>query len=46
VLALLARWSGLPERATARELVRDFAWEKVPRERVVFTAADDRWLRF
>jgi len=44
VLALLARWSGLPERASARELVSDFDWKKVPRERVVFTPEDDRWL--
>jgi glutamyl-tRNA synthetase len=44
VLALLARWSGLPERPTAGELVPHFAWGEIPRERVVFTAADDRWL--
>jgi glutamyl-tRNA synthetase len=45
LLALLARWSCLPERATAGEMVADFALEKVPHERVVFTTADDRWLR-
>jgi glutamyl-tRNA synthetase len=57
LLGLLARWSGLPERATAGELALDFAtgdsgaeprkfaWQKVPHGRVVFTAADDLWLR-
>jgi glutamyl-tRNA synthetase len=45
LLELLGRWSGIPPRASARDMVPGFALERVPHERVVFTAADDRWLR-
>src|SRR5205814_905084 len=40
VVALLARWSGLPagDSVRAGELVPDFEWARVPRERVVFDA--------
>jgi glutamyl-tRNA synthetase len=48
LVGLLAAWSGLAPRGTevgARDLVAGFAWEKLPRERVVFGAHDDAWLR-
>jgi glutamyl-tRNA synthetase len=46
VVALLARWSGVEvaEEVSARELVRRFDLGRLPREQVVFTAEDDRWL--
>jgi glutamyl-tRNA synthetase len=48
VLALLARWCGMepvsrPE--TASDLLQQFRLDALPRGRIVFTAADDHWLR-
>ena len=48
LLALLAKWSGMPTTArpdSARDLADSFRLQDVPRTRVVFTAADDAWLR-
>lgn len=49
ILALLARWMGLfppkPGACTIEDLVRSFRLENLPRERIVFAAADDAWLR-
>jgi glutamyl-tRNA synthetase len=46
VVALLARWSGVEvaEEASAREVVGKFDLARLPKEQVVFTADDDRWL--
>jgi glutamyl-tRNA synthetase len=47
LLALLARWCGVPvegERITADELLARFDLARLPRERIVFGKADDRWL--
>jgi hypothetical protein len=46
VLALLARWCGFVAGAevSAEELARKFDVERMPREQVVFTSSDDRWL--
>jgi glutamyl-tRNA synthetase len=46
--ALMARWCGVeadPQRATMEELLAGFRLDSLPREPVVFNAADDRWLR-
>lgn len=47
LLALLARWLGLGEvdTITPAEVVDRFDLARVPREPIVFTPADDRWLR-
>jgi glutamyl-tRNA synthetase len=47
LLALLARWSGVdaPEVASADGLLGLFDPARLPREPVIFTAADDAWLR-
>ena len=48
VLALLARWSGIPpdrEPRTAADLLPLFDLRNLPHEPVIFTAADDAWLR-
>jgi glutamyl-tRNA synthetase len=47
VVALLARWSGVDagDAARARDLVTRFDLGRMSREPVVFTDADDRWLR-
>jgi glutamyl-tRNA synthetase len=48
VRALMARWCGAqanPQRATMEELLAGFRLGLLQREPVVFTAADDRWLR-
>jgi glutamyl-tRNA synthetase len=48
VVALLARWCGVKdvgEGVEARDLVKSFRLEDVPKEAVVFSGADDRWLR-
>lgn len=47
VLELLARWCGHPNRDvhSAADLLDGFALDRLPRERIVFTAADDAWLR-
>lgn len=46
VLALMARWCGIEAGAevSARELVGKFELGRLPREQVVFTSEDDRWL--
>jgi glutamyl-tRNA synthetase len=50
VLAMLARWSGVPleghaiQAITARELLGVFRLEQVPAAPAVFTATDDQWL--
>jgi glutamyl-tRNA synthetase len=48
LLALLAKWCGMGEDVQAKsaaELIKDFDLNKLPREAIVFTQADDRWLR-
>ena len=48
VLQLLARWSGMPvnsEPNSAAELMGRFDLASMPREKIVFSADDDRWLR-
>jgi glutamyl-tRNA synthetase len=50
VIALLARWSGVPldkraaEAIEARELLRTFRLDQIPAAPVVFTPDDDQWL--
>ncbi len=47
VVALLARWCGAEEAGEgvkARDLVKSFAIENVPKRAVVFSPEDDRWL--
>jgi glutamyl-tRNA synthetase len=46
IVGLLAEWCGLgPRRAmTAQEFAADFLLERLPRERITFTPADDQWL--
>lgn len=46
--ALLARWCGFPtppDEVDVSTLLDGFSLAKLPREPIVFTAADDRWLR-
>ena len=48
ILALLARWCGIePGEAGIRaaDLLDSFRIERVPRDRIVFRAEDDAWLR-
>jgi glutamyl-tRNA synthetase len=47
VLALLARWCGMEFRSevSAKQLLETFDLGRVPREQIVFTEADDRFLR-
>jgi glutamyl-tRNA synthetase len=47
LLALLARWSGIDasEVSSAADLVGRFDPARLPREPVLFTPADDAWLR-
>jgi len=47
VVGLLARWSGIeaPDEASAADLVSRFDLGRMSTEQVVFTAADDPWLR-
>ena len=47
VLALLARWSGMDvgSEVSAKKLLETFDLGRVPREQIVFTEADDRFLR-
>jgi glutamyl-tRNA synthetase len=48
VLALLGRWCGVDapgEGITLSDLLDSFKIERVPRERIVFSAGDDIWLR-
>lgn len=47
VLALLARWCGMGkyEELTVAETLQGFTLDRMPRERITFTAADDAWLR-
>ena len=46
VVGLLARWSGIdaPDEVSAAELVSRFDLATLPKEQIVFTAADDAWL--
>jgi glutamyl-tRNA synthetase len=52
ILALLARWCGLSAGASPRDeidtpwdLLSDFDLARIPKELIVFSQADDRWLR-
>ncbi len=47
MLALLGRWCGIDagDAITPAELLRTFASGRLPRQRIVFTARDDAWLR-
>jgi glutamyl-tRNA synthetase len=47
VLGLMARWCGIGDTETTgiRQMIERFDINRLPRERVVFTQADDRWLR-
>ena len=49
VLSLLARWCGMTlpddDRKTANDLLRSFKLDAVPRSPIIFTAADDAFLR-
>jgi len=48
IIALLARWSGIPDAAeemTAEEFARAFDLSRLPSDDVVFTMQDDQWLR-
>ena len=46
LLGLLARWCGIEaEQISLREFAERFDIGRMPRERIVFTGADDRWLR-
>lgn len=47
MLALLARWCGVDATSEieTRELLARFDIARLPRERIVFTASDDAWLR-
>jgi glutamyl-tRNA synthetase len=46
VVGLLAEWCGLGPRAemTANEFLQRFDLRRLPRERIVFSSADDQWL--
>ena len=46
MLALLARWCGIPagDAVTLDVLLHQFDLGRVPRQRIVFTPADDAWL--
>ncbi len=46
IVGLLAEWCGIATRKqlTADEFLRAFSLERVPRQSVVFTKADDAWL--
>jgi glutamyl-tRNA synthetase len=47
ILGLVAEWCGLGTRRSmsAAEFAQEFQLERLPRERIVFTPADDAWLR-
>jgi len=48
VLALLGRWCGMeldPRRAAAGDFARQLDMARFPRQRIVFTEDDDRWLK-
>jgi glutamyl-tRNA synthetase len=48
VLSLLARWCGIEvadEPRTAADLLGRFHLSRLPRESIIFTTEDDRWLR-
>jgi glutamyl-tRNA synthetase len=47
VLALIARWCGMGEVETIkiREMIEQFDMDQVPRERIIFTKDDDRFLK-
>ena len=46
ILALIARWSGMPALApsTASDLLPHFNLSRLPRQDITFTPDDDRWL--
>ncbi|QDT67850.1 Glutamate--tRNA ligase [Planctomycetes bacterium MalM25] len=48
VVGLLAEWCGLGGRRemTTREFAERFDLSRLPKERVVFTASDDQWLKY
>jgi glutamyl-tRNA synthetase len=37
IIAALARWSGLPEKGTPAELIGDWDWRRLSRDRIVLT---------
>ena len=48
VLALLARWCGMPDvpaSVAARDLISGFDLTAMPRAPIIFGPADDEWLR-
>ncbi len=46
LLGLLARWSGIEaQEITLDEFAERFDIDKLPRQRIVYTDQDDRWLR-
>ncbi|HEY1628844.1 MAG TPA: glutamate--tRNA ligase [Tepidisphaeraceae bacterium] len=47
IRALLARWSGIQCEAeiSIHELLRKFALERIPRDRIIMSAGDEAWLR-
>jgi glutamyl-tRNA synthetase len=46
LVALLARWSGIPDATSIhpRDLIKSFDLRRMSREPVIFSEADDRWL--
>ena len=45
VLALLARWSGIPQADNINELLNHVDLSKVPHQSITFTSADDAYLK-
>jgi glutamyl-tRNA synthetase len=47
IVGLVAEWCGLGPRRElpAADFAREFRWERLPRAPIVFTPADDAWLR-
>jgi glutamyl-tRNA synthetase len=49
ILSLLAKWCGIADWRKAaddpRELIAPFDLTRIPHSPIVFTAADDQWLR-
>jgi glutamyl-tRNA synthetase len=47
LLALLAKWSGMSvgDSVEARQLIKHFDLQRVPKHPITFSDADDAWLR-
>ena len=45
LLALLARWSGIPQADNINELLNHFDLSKFPQQSITFTSADDAYLK-